>query len=156
MSAVAMSYHKGWIDYTLQNILGQKFWQYKIQNAKTCNEDQSMKSTDLRQTQRFIESWSISTALVLFLFFFYYYYLVHYFHHRYHYLYFLLLYMNLSLLVLLFLLLLLFILWSLLLLLLLLLWILLIMFVIRHDLGENQFLYYSSGIVYPYLSDLIW
>ena len=32
---------------------------------------------------------------------------------------------------------------------------LLIMFVIRHDLGENQFLYYSSGIVYPYLSDLI-
>ena len=27
------------------------------------------------------------------------------------------------------------------------------MFVIRHDLGENQFLYYLSGIVYPYLSD---
>ena len=23
-------------------------------------------------------------------------------------------------------------------------------------LGENQLLYYSSGIVYPYLSDLIW
>ena len=33
--------------------------------------------------------------------------------------------------------------------------VLLIMFVIRHDLGENQFLYYSNGFVYPYLSDLI-
>ena len=26
----------------------------------------------------------------------------------------------------------------------------------QNDLVENQFLYYSSGIVYPYLSDLIW
>ena len=34
-SAVATSYQVGWIDYTLQNILGQKFWQYKIQIAKT-------------------------------------------------------------------------------------------------------------------------
>ena len=32
---------------------------------------------------------------------------------------------------------------------------LLVMFIIRYDLGENQFLYYSSSIVYPYLSDLI-
>ena len=35
---------------------------YKMQ--KPCNENQSLKSTDLHQTQRFIESWSISTALV--------------------------------------------------------------------------------------------
>ena len=35
---------------------------YKTQNP--CNENQGLKSTDLRQTQRFIESWSISTALV--------------------------------------------------------------------------------------------
>ena len=33
-SAVATSYQVDWIDYTLQNILGQKFWQYKIKNAK--------------------------------------------------------------------------------------------------------------------------
>ena len=35
---------------------------YKAQ--KPCNENQSLKSTDLHQTQRFIESLSISTALV--------------------------------------------------------------------------------------------
>ena len=35
---------------------------YKVQ--KTCDHNQSWKSTDLRQTQRFIESLSISTALV--------------------------------------------------------------------------------------------
>ena len=35
---------------------------YKTQNP--CNENQSLKSTDLLQTQRFIESRSISTALV--------------------------------------------------------------------------------------------
>ena len=29
------SYQVGWIDYTLQDILGQKFGQYNIQNAKT-------------------------------------------------------------------------------------------------------------------------
>ena len=29
------------------------------------------------------------------------------------------------------------------------------MFVKKHDLGENQFLYYLGGIVYLYLSDLI-
>ena len=75
---------------------------------------------------------------------FYYRYFEHYFHRRYHYLYLLLLYMNLLLLVLL-----------LLLLLLLSILLLLIMFVTRHDLGENQFLYYSSGIFYPCLSDLI-
>ena len=34
-SAVETSYQVGWIDSTLQNILGQKFWQYNIQNAKT-------------------------------------------------------------------------------------------------------------------------
>ena len=72
---------------------------------------------------------------------FYYLYLEHYFHRRYHYLYLLLLYTNLLLLVLL--------------LLLLPILLLLIMFVVRHDLGENQFLHYSSGIVHPYLSDLI-
>ena len=33
-SAVAASYQVGWIDYAPQDILGQKFWQYKIQNAK--------------------------------------------------------------------------------------------------------------------------
>ena len=32
--AVATSYEVGWIDYTLQDILDQKFWQYNIQNAK--------------------------------------------------------------------------------------------------------------------------
>ena len=32
--AVATSYEVGWIDYRLQDILGQKFWQYNIQNAK--------------------------------------------------------------------------------------------------------------------------
>ena len=36
----------------------------KYKTQKPCNENQSLKSTDLRQTQRFIESWSISTALV--------------------------------------------------------------------------------------------
>ena len=34
-SAVATSYQVGWIYYTLQDIIGQKFWQYKIQNVKT-------------------------------------------------------------------------------------------------------------------------
>ena len=34
-STVATFNPVGWIDYTPQNILGQKFWQYKIQNAKT-------------------------------------------------------------------------------------------------------------------------
>ena len=34
---------------------------YKTQNP--CNENPCLKSTDLRQTQRFIESWSISPAL---------------------------------------------------------------------------------------------
>ena len=68
-SAVARSYQVGWIDYTLQNILDQKFWQWKMQNAKTLREslaDQSPKSTDLRQTQRVIDSWLISTVLVLY------------------------------------------------------------------------------------------
>ena len=36
----------------------------KYETQKPCNENQSLKSTDLRQTQRFIESSSISTALV--------------------------------------------------------------------------------------------
>ena len=36
----------------------------KYKTQKPFNENQSLKSTDLRQTQRFIESWSISTALV--------------------------------------------------------------------------------------------
>ena len=62
MSAVATSYQVGWIDYTLQNIRNSDNIKYKTQ--KPCNEDQILKSTDLRQTQRFIESWSISTALV--------------------------------------------------------------------------------------------
>ena len=71
----------------------------------------------------------------------FYLYFEHHFHHRYHYHYLLLLHMSLLL--------------SVLLLLLLLPLLLLIMFGNRHDLGENQFLYYSSGIVYHYLSDLI-
>ena len=29
-----MFYRAGWIDYIFQDILGQKFWQYNIQNAK--------------------------------------------------------------------------------------------------------------------------
>ena len=33
-SAVTTSYQVGWVDYTLQDIFGQKFRQYKIQNAK--------------------------------------------------------------------------------------------------------------------------
>ena len=33
-STVATSYQLGQIDYTLQNIIGQNFWQYKIQIAK--------------------------------------------------------------------------------------------------------------------------
>ena len=36
----------------------------KDKTQKACNEIQSLKSTDLRQTQRFIEGWSISNALV--------------------------------------------------------------------------------------------
>ena len=36
----------------------------KHKTQKPSNENQSLKSTDLRETQRFIESWSISTALV--------------------------------------------------------------------------------------------
>ena len=36
----------------------------KYKTKKPCNKNQSLKSTDLRQTQRFIESWSISTALI--------------------------------------------------------------------------------------------
>ena len=36
----------------------------KYKTQKSCNENQSLKSTDLSQTQRFIENWSISTALV--------------------------------------------------------------------------------------------
>ena len=36
----------------------------KYKTQEPCNENQSLKSTDLHQTQRFIESWSISTALV--------------------------------------------------------------------------------------------
>ena len=38
----------------------------KHKTQKPFNENQSLKSTDLRETQRFIESWSISTALVPF------------------------------------------------------------------------------------------
>ena len=34
-SEVTTSYQVDWIDYTLQDILGQKFWQYNTQNAKT-------------------------------------------------------------------------------------------------------------------------
>ena len=34
-SAVTTSYQVGWIDYALRDILAQKFWQYKIKNAKT-------------------------------------------------------------------------------------------------------------------------
>ena len=30
------------------------------------------------------------------------------------------------------------------------------MFVIRHDLGETELLYYFGSIIYPYLSGLIW
>ena len=54
MSAVATSYQVGWIDYTLQNIRNSDNIKYKTQ--RPCNEDQILKSTDLRQTQRFIES----------------------------------------------------------------------------------------------------
>ena len=36
----------------------------KYKTQIPCNENQSLKFTDLCQTQRFIESWSISTALV--------------------------------------------------------------------------------------------
>ena len=35
----------------------------KYKTPKPCNENQILKPTDLRQTYRFIESWSISTAL---------------------------------------------------------------------------------------------
>ena len=83
----------------------------------------------------------------LYITYFIYIFFEHYFYHRYHYHYLLLLYMNLLLSVLVLLLLLL-----LSLLLLTNLLFLLIMFVIKYDLGENH---YSSGIVYPYLSDLI-
>ena len=33
-SAAATSYQVGWIDYTLQNILGQKFWQQNKQKQQ--------------------------------------------------------------------------------------------------------------------------
>ena len=36
----------------------------KYKSQKPCNENQSLKSTDLHQSQRFIESWSISIVLV--------------------------------------------------------------------------------------------
>ena len=36
----------------------------KYNTQKPCNKNQSLKSTDLRQTQSFIESCSISTALI--------------------------------------------------------------------------------------------
>ena len=66
-SAVATSYQVDWIDCTLQNMPGQKCWQYKIQNANPLqwkSKSWSLKSTDLHQTHRFIENWSISTASV--------------------------------------------------------------------------------------------
>ena len=54
----------GWIDYAFQNILAQRSDNIKYKPQKPCNEKPSLKSTDLRQTQRFTDSWSISTALV--------------------------------------------------------------------------------------------
>ena len=65
-SAVATSCKVVWIDFTLQNIVGQKFSQYdiKYKTQKPCNENPTLKCTDTRQTKRFIESWSSSTALV--------------------------------------------------------------------------------------------
>ena len=63
-SAVATSYQVGWIDYTLQDILGQKFWQCKLKTQKPCNENPSLKSADLLQIQKLIENWSIPTVLV--------------------------------------------------------------------------------------------
>ena len=65
-SAVATSYKVVWIDFTLQNIVGQKFSQYdiKYKTQKPCNENPTLKYTDTRQIKRFIESWSSSTALV--------------------------------------------------------------------------------------------
>ena len=35
MSTVATSYQVVWIDYTLQDIFGKKFWQNNIRNAKS-------------------------------------------------------------------------------------------------------------------------
>ena len=43
-SAGIPSYQVGWIDYTLQNNLGQKFWQHKIQNARTLQWKSKWKS----------------------------------------------------------------------------------------------------------------
>ena len=65
-SAVATSCQVVWIDFTLQNIVGQKFSQYNIkyETQKPFNENPTLKYTDTRQTKRFIESWSSSTALV--------------------------------------------------------------------------------------------
>ena len=57
-SAVATSCQVVWIDFTLQNIVGQKFSQYdiKYKTQKPCNENPTLKCTDTRQTKRFIES----------------------------------------------------------------------------------------------------
>ena len=65
-SAVATSYKVVWIDFTLQNMVGQKFSQYNIkyETQKPSNENPTLKYTDTRQTKRFIESWSSSTTLV--------------------------------------------------------------------------------------------
>ena len=60
--AVATSYEAGWIDDTLQDIYGQKIWHIIYKMQKTCNENPILKCTD--QLQTFIESWSVSTALV--------------------------------------------------------------------------------------------
>ena len=65
-SAVATSYKVVWIDFTFQNMVGQKFSQYNIkyETQKPSNENPTLKYTDTRQTKRFIESWSSSTTLV--------------------------------------------------------------------------------------------
>ena len=64
--AAATSYEAGWIDDTRQDIHGQKSDNVIYKMQKPCNENPILKSTDRLQTQVFIESWSISTALVLY------------------------------------------------------------------------------------------
>ena len=56
MSAVATSYQVGWIDMHFKTSLVRNSDNIKYKTQKPCNENQSLKSTDLRQTQRLIES----------------------------------------------------------------------------------------------------
>ena len=56
--------HLWWVDISLEDLKISWKCTHKNKTSNNKTNNQSLKSTDLHQTQRFIGSWSISTALV--------------------------------------------------------------------------------------------